>query len=72
MQELGSSLSSGSISGGHIANVGSTTDVVQEDIIEIIANLATVLSYFTRPTQNKSILPLDIGNTNNILSSLLM
>ena len=54
-----------------IQMLGNVTDG-RGNAIEIIGNLATELSYLTRPIQNKSILPLDLGNTNNILSSFLM
>lgn len=69
MQELGSALSN--VSGSQTATTENVTDG-QQNIIQIISDLASLLSYYTKPTQNKSILPLDIGSINSILSSFLM
>lgn len=41
------------------------------DVSATAVDMASSLSELTRPMQNMSILPLDIKNTNNILSSLL-
>lgn len=46
-----------------------------QNVINVSAKvimLTTSLSELTQPLQNKSILPLDIEDTNNILSTLLM
>ena len=45
---------------------------IQVDIVSVTKDVASDLAMLTQPTDNSSILPLDIQNTNDIVGSLLM